>query len=176
MTRILHIIFRPFFEICLFRQRPQDLPASRELFWLVLSLYALLSAVLSYSVQTLSTAVLSGLIEAAMLLIITWLFLFLRSVPARYLQTTTALAGTGVLFSTLAFPLFYWRVYAAGTPVILALNSMLVIFLILWNIAVMAYILRNALSSSYLLGVLSALAYIAIITFSLQAVLPQGVT
>jgi len=176
MARTILVLFRPFFDICLFRKRPQDLPASRELFLLVLLLYGVLSAVLSYSVEPFSTAVISGLVEAAMLLIITWMFLFLRSVPERWLQTSTALAGTGAFFSLVAFPLFYWRVFAAGTPVVLAFNTMLVILLILWNIGVMAFILRNALSSSYLLGVLSALTYIAIITYTLQAVLPQGIT
>src|SRR5690606_26614053 len=105
-----------------------------------------------------------------MLLLITWMFLFLRSVPERWLQTSTALAGTGVIFSIMAFPLFYLRVYVQSGPAIQALIGMLIISLILWNISVMTHILKNALSSSYVLGVLGSLTYIALVTFTLQLV------
>ena len=175
MPSLFTILFREFFEICLFRKRPQDLPAARELFWVVLLGYAVISAVLSYPSQTAGVAAVTGLVEAVMLLLITWLFLYLRSVPERWLQTSTALAGTGIIFSLLAFPLFYMRVFVQGGPTMQAFIGMLIIFLVLWNIAVMTHILKNALSSSYVLGVLGSLTYIAMITFTLQVIVPaQG--
>ena len=117
----------------------------------------------------------ASVLGVVMLLLITWLFLFLRSVPERWLQTSTALAGTGIIFSLLAFPLFYMRVFVQGGPTMQAFIGMLIIFLVLWNIAVMTHILKNALSSSYVLGVLGSLTYIAMITFTLQVIVPaQG--
>jgi len=172
MYKILITLFRTYFDICLFRKRPQDIPAARELFWVILLGYALISSILSYPTQTVFIAVATGLIEAAMLLLITYIFLYLRSVPERWLQTSTALAATGVIFSLIAFPLFYLRVYAQSGPAIQSLIGMLIICLILWNISVMTHILKNALSSSYLLGVLGSLTYIALVTFSLQLMLP----
>jgi len=176
MQKILIALFQTFFDICLFRKRPQDIPAAPELFWVILLCYGLISAILSYPTQTIYIAVLTGLIESAMLLLITWIFLYLRSLPARWLQTCTALAGTGVIFSLMAFPLFYFRVYAQAGPALQALTSLLIICLILWNISVMTHILKNALSSSYMLGVMGSLTYIALITYTLQLVLPRLVS
>ncbi|MEX2353158.1 MAG: hypothetical protein WD709_03150 [Gammaproteobacteria bacterium] len=172
MPRILIILFRTFFDICLFRKGPQDLPAARELFWLVMLCYGAISVALSFPYQTFYIAVITGVTEALMLLLITYTFVYLRSVTGRWRQTSTALAGTGVIFSLMAFPLFYLRVYLQSGPALQAFIGMVIICLILWNIAVMTHILKNALSSSYFLGVLASLAYIALISFTLQVVLP----
>lgn len=170
------ILFRAFYDICLFQKRPQDLPAARELLWVILVLYAAVSAVLSYPSQTVTIALVTGLIEAMMLMLITWLFLYLRSVPERWLQTCTALGGTGVIFSLVASPLFYIQVFIEAGQALGALIGTLVVVLLLWNIAVMAHIFKHALSSSYVFGVLGTLTYIALITFTLQLVLadPAG--
>jgi len=177
MPKSVSVLFNEFFQICLLRKGPQDLPVSAELFWLVLLAYTAISALLSLPANTLVMAVISGLIEAALLLLITWLFLYLRSVPTRLLQTATALAGTGFIFSLFALPLFYWGVYFTSDPVVETLISLLVLVLILWNIAVMTHILRHALSSPLILGLFGALTYIALISFALQQVMPgQGTT
>jgi len=107
MPKYIVIMLREFFDICIFQKRPQDLPAARELFWIVILLYTVISSVLSYPAKTINIALLTGFIESVMLLLITYLFLYLRSVPDRWLQTTTAMAGTGIIFSLLAFPLFF---------------------------------------------------------------------
>lgn len=172
MPKTIIVIFREFFQICLLQKRPQDLPGSEALFWLVLVAYAAISAILSYPTQTSITAVISGLIESVLLLAITWLFLYLRSVPERWLQTSTALAGTGFIFSLFAFPLFYWGVFFTSGPDAQMIISLLVLMLVLWNIAVMTHILRNALSSSWLLGIMGSVTYIALISFVLQFVIP----
>ena len=112
------------------------------------------------------------LIEMLMLLLITGLFLYLRSVSERWLQTATALAGTGMVFSLLALPLFYWRLFFPIGPTAQTLIGLLVTALVLWNVAVMTYILKHALSSSWMLGVLGSITYIALISYVLQLLLP----
>ena len=154
------------------QKRPQDLPCSTALFWLVLLAYTGISAFLSFPTQSGFSAILVGLIEAVLLPTITWLFLYLRSVPERWLQTCTALAGTGFIFSLFASPLFYWGVIFGTGPDAQTTISLLVMVLVLWNITVMSHILKNAMSSSWLLGVMGAVAYIAIISFVLQQALP----
>lgn len=170
------VLFNEFFQICLLRKRPQDLPASPELFWLLLIGYALISAILSYPGQSFSSAVLTGLVEAVLLLLITWVFLYLRSAPERLMQTCSALAGTGIIFSLFAFPLFYWGIFFASSTAGETLIGLLVLTLVLWNIAVMTHILSNALSATYILGALGAITYIALISLVLQFVIQaQGV-
>ena len=172
VTKYLSIVIKEFLEICLFRKGPQDLPAARELFWLTIMVYILMSALLSYPTQTVIVAMLSGFIETLILLGISFLFLYLRSVPRRWMQVSTALAGTGVIFSLLVLPLYYLRVYSQAGPAAQDLMMTMIILLWLWNIAVMSHILKNAFSSSYILAALGALAYVAIIMLSLQQIFP----
>jgi len=176
MPKSVSVLFKEFFQICLLRRGPQDLPVSAELFCLVLLAYTAVSTLLSLPTNTLVLAVTSGLIEASLLLLISWLFLYLRSLPGRLLQTATALAGTGFIFSLFALPLFYWGVYFTSDPVVETLISLLVLALMLWNIAVMTHILRHALSSSLILGLFGALTYIALISFALQLIIQGQLT
>jgi hypothetical protein len=176
LPKYLVIVFKEFLEICLFRKGPQDLPEASALFWPSIVIYTFMSAVLSYPTQTVIVAMLSGFIETVMLLGITFLFLYLRSVPRRWMQVATALAGTGVIFSLLVFPLYYMRVYSLAGATAQDLIMTTIILLWFWNIAVMSHILKNALSSSYVLAALGALAYVAIIMLSLQQIFPIAQT
>ncbi len=117
-------------------------------------------------------AMASGLVETTILLTITYLFLYLRSVPNRWLQVSTALAGTGIIFSSIVVPLYYLRVYANIGPSPQDLIMTVIIFIWFWNIAVMSYILKNAFSSSYLLAATASVAYVAIIMTVLQQLFP----
>jgi len=47
-----------------------------------------------------------------------------------------------------------------------------VLCLVVWNVAVMAHILRHALSASFPMGVLLAMGYIWLITMGMTAILP----
>jgi hypothetical protein len=172
MLNAIIIVLKEFFSICLLRKRPQDLPASPVLFWPVLCGYGAISAILLLPTRTVYFAILTGLIEAMMLLLVTFVFLYLRSVPRRWLQTCTALAGTGIIFSLIAFPLFYWRVFFEIDTGAQTVIGVLVLVLVLWNIVVMTHILRHALSASYILGILGSVTYITLTSLVLQIVLP----
>lgn len=90
--------------LCLLRQGPQDLPFSRR--WLLQLLGLLLC------VQALAAALLGApqnlplrlLMSFAFLLGPAWLLLGLLDLRARYIQTVSAFAGAGLLFSLLAIP------------------------------------------------------------------------
>lgn len=156
----------------MFRKRPQDLPAAQELLWLSVIIYTLMSAVMAYPSQSAMIALASGLVETTVLLTITYMFLYLRSVPHRWLQACTALAGTGIIFSILVVPLYYIRVYGEIGPSPQDLIMTLIIFIWFWNITVMTYILKNAFSSSYLLAATASIAYVAVIMMTLQQLFP----
>lgn len=172
MPKIFTQLLKEYMDICLFRKRPQDLPAARELFWLTIFMYTVMSSILSYPSQSLWVALITGCVESIMLMLITYLFLYLRSVPERWLQTSTALAGAGLIFSLLALPLFYLRVFILSGASAQSFVVMLILCLVFWNISVMSYIFRNALSSSYFMAVLGAVCYISIVTLTLQGLFP----
>lgn len=168
-------IFRAYFSVCTFRHGPQDLPAAAVLLTLSLILYGLASVALVLPVRATATAVLAGAAETVLLMLLTWGLLWLRGLPARFRQTATALAGTGFLFSMAALPLFSLRfAYSSNAAVILAVG-VLVLALVVWNVAVMAHILRHAMSVSFAMGVLLAMGYIWVITTVMALVTPGSV-
>jgi len=81
--------------------------------------------------------------------------------------------GTGTIFSLLATPVYYLLavpvVALSGNPLL----SFLVWVLIVWNIAVMAHILRHALAVSFPIGVLVALMYILIVSGTIINITPE---
>ncbi len=166
------VLLRTFFDICIFRKRPQDIPFANELFVVTMFMYLVVSAAISYPAHPSFAAFISGIVDTVMLVSVTYLFVYLRSVPKRWLQTTTALAGTGFIFNLLALPLFYLRVYVSQEPTSQSSIETLILLLVFWNLAVTSHIFRHAFSSSYLLGLLASLTYIALVTFALQVIIP----
>lgn len=165
-------LFRAYFSICTFRRGPQDLPAAAALLLLSLCLYGLSSVAMVLPARALPAALLAGCVDTGLLLAITWVLLHLRGVPARFRQTGTALTGTGFLFAVASLPLLYLRgVYGVETDAAV-LVMLLVLLLVVWNIAVMAHILRNALSAPYPMGVLLAIGYIWLINSAMTLLTP----
>ena len=166
-------LWRFFFAICCFRKGPQDLPASREFLFLSLLGYGLGSFLLTLATQSADIAVASGLIDTALLATLCYIVLFFWRKPERWLQATTALYGTGIIFSIAAIPLSYWLARIGNDDPLVLLVFLFVISLLVWNIGVMAHIMRHALSSSFALGVLAALFYVWVITVTITSLFPQ---
>ena len=169
-------IFRAYFSICTFRRGPQDLPTAAVFLVLSLTLYGLASAALVLPARAAATAMLAGAAETGLLLLITWGLLRLRGVPARFRQTGTALTGSGFLFSMAALPLFYLRSAYGSDAAMILVVGLLVLALVVWNVAVMAHILRHALSASFAMGVLLAMGYIWVITTVMTLITPESAT
>jgi hypothetical protein len=169
-------LIRAWFDICLLRRAPQELPASSYLLGLSLCCYGLVSVLVSTQSYPFSQALLLAAVDLGMLILFVWSLLYLQRKTARINQTLSALAGTGSLMGLIALPLLL--VIGPGTvaePVSAPLLS-LWLLLLLWNLFVMAHIIRHALSSSFAIGfgvsLLYALLNMQVITtlFSSQAV------
>jgi len=170
-------ILRAYFQLCLFRSEPRDMPVAGAFLIFSAVLYGLSGIGLALIYQPPSLAILSGAVETALLLGLTWLLLSAYGLRSRFIQTATAITGTGFLFSLFSLPFFLLRPWAENgndSPLLL-LVSMLLLFLMTWNITVLAHILRHAVSSSFALGVLLAVGYVWLITATLSLILPDGV-
>ena len=169
-------LIRAWFDICLLRRAPQELPASSYLLGLSLCCYGLVSVLVSSQSYPFGQALLLAAVDLGMLVLFVWSLLYLQRKTARINQTLSALAGTGSLMGIIALPLLL--AIGPGTvaePVPAPLLS-LWLLLLLWNLFVMAHIIRHALSSSFAIGfgisLLYALLNMQVITtlFSSQAV------
>ncbi len=154
-------LLKLFIDFCLLRAKPYDVPASRSLLALTLIVYAVMSVALASVQLSLGKALLYALADIMVLALVTHTLLLLRRLPARLMQTLTALAGTGALFELLALPL------ARATE-----PSPLLFGLMIWSIAVSAHILRYALSVSFARGMLASVGYVVVNLIVMSALFP----
>ncbi|MDX1655159.1 MAG: hypothetical protein R3310_08085 [Candidatus Competibacteraceae bacterium] len=149
-----------FFEVCLLRKGPQDVPASQTLLRLSLLAYGMAGITFTLVEGEVQAALLRTLLDIGLLVGLTWGLLEVTGRRARFEQTLTTLAGTGALLALVALPVALWwqREMASGAPS--GLPSLLYLGLLGWSIAVMAHILRHALSTSLAIGVLYTLGYL----------------
>lgn len=158
----IQTIVRPFVEICLLRRAPQELPHSTFLLAIMLVAHTVLSILLNAVVLDGWTAILAGVTDTLLVSVLTASLLFLHGFKARIVQTLSAMTGTGAIISLLAIPLFTWHAGAQQSGTVSAPGSLMMFGIVVWSLAVSGHILRHALSVSFFLGILIAVAFYGI--------------
>lgn len=154
----MRALFDLFFDICLFRKGPQDVPASSALLKMCLLAYGASGLLVLIINTALPVALLQILLDLALLSGLLYLGLVFHRHPRRFEQTLSALTGSGALMGLLALPLMSWLTHQAqGEDV--ALPSMLLLALMIWSIAIIAHVLRHACNVALWQGALYALGY-----------------
>ena len=166
------VLFRTFFRICLLQFSPAQLPRSYELLAVCLIAYTLVNFLLALFTAPPLDAVLASLLESLLVALITVGLLGLHRHYGRWVETLMALAGTGCILGMIALPLFYGGTLLRDDSLLQAFMLLVFIALVVWNILIMAHILRHAASTSFGLGIVFALAYIFITSAVIAAVLP----
>ena len=154
MLNALWALLRAFGGICTFQIAPQDLPRSSTLL-AVTTLANMSLSVIIYGLESpLSHALFKALLETVVLFGLTFSLLFLLSYGRRLTQTMTALMGCGSLLGAIAL---LTMVLAPALPPDLGLALLRVNFLL--NLLVIAHILRHAVGTWFLVGLLFAFGY-----------------
>lgn len=173
MTRLIQL----FFDICLFRKGPQDVPASRLLLRIAVGLYVISGAVVLLILEGGGVVrnVSRSLLDLALLAGVAWAALQWYRYPARLGQTLTALTGCGVVFTVIDLPLARWLHLSAmnGSPDA-AMPAMLWLLILIWNLLVIAHILRHAVQRPFALGMALAVVYLAANWVFLSWLFPTG--
>lgn len=164
-------LIRLFLDIALFNKGPQDGPESRLL--LLLAVLGNFAVGLGLSLMEIDwvDAVAQSVVGIALLAGFLWGALSLSSKRPRFLQTATAAFGCDTLISALAVPLL---VSMQLIPEAIGLASIFLAFLLFWQVAVVAHILRHALSIPFISGLGLALAYTVVSYGIIMALFPQG--
>ena len=169
----MHAIVNPFIQICLLRQGPQDLPTSGILLTIALTTYTVMSIVWSKISLNATSALLSGLLDTVLLVVLSGALLYAQRRKARLIQTLTALAGTGAIITFLALPVSGWLQgadHAAGEGKFAVL---LLLVLMGWSLAVVGHIFRHALSVSYFFGLVLAAVFAGISIWAFRSLFPM---
>lgn len=149
-------IIKVLFDICLFKQGPQDLPPSVWL-WRVLVVVDVAVSFLMISIQTgLVMSLLQATVSASLIVGFSGLMLYLSRKWARFYQTTSALLGTDALISFFALPGMASMTIGRGALLAFAIT----IALMIWHWAVTGHIIRNALGQTWSFSLGLAFLYI----------------
>lgn len=165
-------LLRPFLELCLFRCGPQDLPVSGLLLAITLATHVFTGLLLSTPSLAVPQALLAGVLDTGLLGCLTLSVLYLQRHSARLTQTLTALAGAGTLLGLLALPFTAWLHMAHGAGDDTSMPALTLLLLLGWSVAVAGHILRSALSTGFMFGLVVAIVFYWVSINVLNTVFP----
>jgi hypothetical protein len=143
-------LIRAFWKMSVFRIAPQDLPASRMLLVICSLTNLALSTLINQLQLALGSAVLVAVLEMTVLIGLTSALLFYFSHLARLTQALTALMGSGALIGGIVFVLLI---------IVPQLPEFLRIAIFLWNLLIMAHVLRHSLGVHFVAAFFIAIGY-----------------
>jgi hypothetical protein len=130
---------------------PQDLPASRTLLLLTVMSYGLVNSVLYIAEMPVLKAILAAATELGLMALLSYVLLWIRLLSNRWLQTLTALMGTGAVLAVLVLPFWFWQAGVSQSAVAV-IPALVILGFMVWNLIVVAHILRHALTIPFVLG------------------------
>lgn len=160
-------------EQCLLRRAPQADPVSgTALGWSILA-YVTMDLLQARASSGWQTSVGMTTLDTLVMVLFSWAVLRLTNKTARYVQTLTALAGTGTVLGLLGLPLIQQvaRAHPDDGPAGMLVLGWLM--LLVWSISVQAHIYRHALSIRYGAGLLVAGLQMVLVIILLETLFPQ---
>lgn len=148
-----------FFEICMLRKGPQDVPAQPWLWRLLFVPYLLVNLLILLLGAGWTHALLQIAAETVLLVGFSFPLLYFSGKTARFPQTLAALLGSDVVISFCAIPAIASLNTQAGDVAFIAM-----IVLMGWHWLVNGHIFRHALDRPLLFGLVLAFLYILIST------------
>lgn len=164
------ILLQRFFQICLFRAGPADVPASVWFLKLVCLTYFAVGVLVSHIDHAWTVSLVASLSDTLLLLAVVWLLLYLRRLPGRFLQTATAMAGTGAIMGLLGLPIFWLYRQVETQGQLTSLVLLMVLILMFWSLFITAHIFRNALE------IRPGMAAIATVAYTILSIVVVGLT
>ncbi|MBL4868689.1 MAG: hypothetical protein JKY67_20185 [Pseudomonadales bacterium] len=155
-------IWMLFWDICLFRRGPEDVPDSRflvstmALVFLLFNTTARLFLLESSLFQSLMSSVLVLCVFAAGL----WLGLKIKGGLNRFEQSMTALLGQDMVISILSLPLLLLLVAQQQQGAQPQVSSILLLIFYVWDLAVKGFICKKALGVGPVLAFMLAFALV----------------
>lgn len=169
MTELL----KRFFRICLLNKGPQDLPYSIVLMWLAFLVYFITGLFSLLTWVEADMGMLVMLMDVVVLTSFSWLCVQAFKHGARFVQMITALTGTGSLFNVMSIPVLMQIHQIKDSGQVPAELAFLLLFLLSWNLAVIAHVFRESFNVRLLAAFVLTLAYKAIEVSLSQILFPQ---
>lgn len=172
----MYALIKPFVSMCFFNTNPQDLPVSETLLGMTLFAYMAVSTLLATPVYGIGMGFVQAILELILLIIYTRFVLQLTHHQERYMQTLSALAGTGAVFGLISIPLvysLYQTIVPQSTPDMTVLRAYILI--LAWLVVVYGHVFRHALSSGMSMGLLVGFGYVFFTSMIINTLLPPPI-
>ncbi len=153
----MYQLLKLFYDICLLKKGPQDIPASNWLFRVVLIVCIFVDFLVLILSTDLFSAILQTFVEIVLTLGLTWVILYTVKKQFRFEQTVCALMATDILISLLALPAIAILVNGGAGSIFIV-----IILLMIWHWVVSGHIFTHALEQSFGFGLGVAFLYIFI--------------
>jgi hypothetical protein len=171
----MQALIKVFWDIARWRRGPRDLPASPALLAVVAVLYLCANVALTRLVDGPVLALTRGVADLGFTLAAFWLCLVVGQRAHRVLQTLTAVLGTGTLVTVPAIALAaVGQQLGPPGPDAAALTLLLLLPVLIWQVAVLAHIVQQALDAPLVTGIAVATSY-ALLDMLIAAQLPAMV-
>lgn len=161
-----------FWDIALWRRTPREVPASGSLFAFVAVVYTAIAVFQAWLAHGEDGAVLRGLLDLGLTLLVFFVALAIPRRTHRYLQTIIAVLGCGTLLS---LPMIVLLLLGKAVPPqgpFAFLVSLASLPLLVWFLFVIGHIVRHALDSPLVTGMAVALTYFVVSYAALMHFLP----
>lgn len=138
-------ILNLYWNICLFRRGPEDVPGLSVILGITLILNILVSLVvgIAFGKLAVSFAAISLVISTATVGFLIYTVLMLKKLEARFRQTFTAVLGTDILITLLCSPLL-WLVNQREQTAGLNLPGSVLLGLMIWDLLIKGFIYQRA--------------------------------
>lgn len=163
----LSALLKFFYEMCLLRKNPQDLPHSVFLLQFLLLANFCINLVINLATMPLSVAFMLALLAIMLVVSLTTLLLQNFKFSARLTQTLTAIFGTDLIIAVPAIGLRYWLHWLEVEKQNADLAVILWMLVFLWNLLVTAHIIRHAIGKSFGIGLIVSIIY-SIVIFNIM--------
>jgi len=134
-----------FFNLCLFKVDPSEIPVSRKLLKTTLLLYFILGVVINLINNNGAISVILSVADVAVMLLMVAIALRFKGLQSRYLQVTTALAGAGSCVAIVGIPIIGWFYQLDFESQSMSPAMIFMMALLFWSLMVTAHILRYSL-------------------------------
>ncbi|MCK7582970.1 MAG: hypothetical protein MZV65_50355 [Chromatiales bacterium] len=142
----MQALIKFFVELCLLRRPPQDLPASEMLLGLVLAADLVVGLLVGITAGlSWLTSLLQGVAEVLLTMTALYVALTQLKLRARFLQSATALLGSGAVLGLVAIPPLSLNPTGSQENDLAALGAFMLLGLVIWGLLVTAHILETCL-------------------------------
>ena len=168
-------LLKLFFDICLLRAKPQDVPVSGPL--MLLAIIAVVASGIPAIVKAVGgpiSAITISLFDVALTLVLLKIFLGIMNLSPRLLQTATAIFGSGFMINLISLPVVWLLFVSPENSGFRLLGGLLYFALLIWGLVIMGHILRHSFNLRLSSGILIAMGYFMLINTLVQRFLAIG--